>query len=78
MTAIRDLEGRALPVHKCEPRSPRATAFATVFTQPDGGPPMIWHHQIFVSTDERDPAAQPVAITFCPFCGVRLEREHFT
>lgn len=58
-----------LPQHRCWPRSERARAFACVFTQYDG---TAWHHQILVRDD-----SQPIAISFCPFCGVELERKHF-
>lgn len=63
--------GFPMPVHHCGPRSEIATLFATVFTQPDGMPPIAWHHQIMIET------AQPVAIRFCPFCGVELDLQHF-
>lgn len=59
-----------LPQHLCPPRSDRARAFAVVFTQFDG---IAWHHQLLVS----DQDSQPIAIQYCPFCGVKLERDHF-
>lgn len=59
-----------IPIHHCQPRSERARAFACVFTQHDHG---AWHHQIML----HDEASQPIAIRYCPFCGVELARRHF-
>ncbi len=69
MSEIRNLYGHRMPVHVCTPRSAIAAAFATVYTQQstDG----TWHHQLDIG------AAQPVAVRFCPFCGVELQRGHF-
>lgn len=75
MTAkIKNLAGFTMPVHSCTPRSEIATALATVFTQPDRmppSPPRAWHHQLVVGD------ANPIAIAFCPFCGVELRLNHF-
>lgn len=68
---ITNLQGFTMPVHECEPRSEIARALATVFTQPDSLPPLNWHHQLAVR------GANPIAIAYCPFCGVELDLEHF-
>lgn len=65
---ITTFDGKVLPVHSCAQRSEIAKAFATVFTQPSDGK---WHHQLDVGN------AQPIAIRFCPFCGVELQRRDF-
>lgn len=69
MTDAHAMDG-VIPIHECEPRSAMARAYALVFTMYAGS---AWHHQLLL----RDGEAPAVAIVFCPFCGVRLEREHF-
>lgn len=60
-----------MPTHHCAQRSEIARACSVVFTQPVGMPPLRWAHQFMVQE------GQPVAIRYCPFCGVELELEHF-
>lgn len=54
-----------IPVHQCEPRTEMARAYVAVFNQ---GHPQLTLSDSYVA----------IAIRFCPFCGVQLERQHFT
>lgn len=68
---IENLRGARMPEHHCLPRSERAAAFVVVFTQHDGCGG--WHHQLLIHNEE----SHPIAIRFCPFCGVELGLVHF-
>jgi hypothetical protein len=66
-----DLAGNPLRTHSCEPRSGMAQAFVQIVRMDAGGGRGAWQ---FVQSAQQMHFS--IAIQYCPFCGVDLERAH--
>lgn len=66
-----DLTGRQLRTHECEPRSGMAKAFVAIVRMDAGGGRGAWQ---FVQSAQQMHFS--IAIQYCPFCGIDLERAH--